>query len=85
VAVVGEIATKQRSGARTEPPREVRRLRWLRQACAPQLLDHTDGRPQIFVMRATQRRSDAHAETLADSIAGKLCRGGHDEAGRVGK
>jgi len=39
----------------------------------------------MFVMQATLRRSDAHAEMLADSIAGKLCRGGHDEAGRVGK
>jgi hypothetical protein len=53
--------------------------------CAPQSLDHTDGRPQMFVMRATRRRSDAHAETLADSIAGKLCRGGHDEADQVGE
>ena len=29
------------------------------------------GRQQIFVMQATQHRSDAHAEALADPMAGK--------------
>jgi hypothetical protein len=36
-------------------------------------------------MHATRQRSDAHPEALADPMAGEWCRGGHDEAGRVGK
>jgi hypothetical protein len=39
----------------------------------------------MFVMQATRHRSGAHPEGLADSIAGKLRRGRHDEAGPVGK
>ena len=55
------------------------------ECCAPQLLDHTDGRRRMFVMRATGHRSGAHPEALAESTAGQWCRGGHDEAGQVGK
>jgi len=35
-------------------------------------------------MRVTRQRSGAHPEALAESIAGKLCCGGHDDAGLVG-
>ena len=41
--------------------------------------------PQTFVMRATRHRSGAHPEGLADPTAVEWCRGGHDEAGQVGK
>ena len=43
------------------------------------------GRRQTFVMQATRHRSGAHPEGLADPTAGRWCRGGHDEAGQVGK
>jgi hypothetical protein len=36
-------------------------------------------------MQANRHRSDAHPEALADPMAGERCRGGHDEAGQVGK
>jgi hypothetical protein len=39
----------------------------------------------MFVMQATQHRSGAHPEALADPTAGEWCRGGHNEAGQVGK
>jgi hypothetical protein len=37
------------------------------------------------MMQATRHRSGAHPEGLADSTAGQWCRGGHNEAGQVGK
>jgi hypothetical protein len=43
------------------------------------------GRRPMFVTRATQHRSGAHPEGLADSTAGWWCRRRHDEAGQVGK
>jgi hypothetical protein len=36
-------------------------------------------------MQATQDRSDAHPEALADSTVGQWFRGRHDEACQVGK
>jgi len=43
------------------------------------------GHQQILVRRATRQRSDAHAEALADPMAGQWCRGGSNEAGQIGK
>jgi hypothetical protein len=37
------------------------------------------------VIQATRHRSGAHSEALADTMTGWWCRGGHNEAGRVGK
>jgi len=39
----------------------------------------------MFVMQATQHRSGAHPEALADPTAGSWWRGRPDEVGRVGK
>jgi hypothetical protein len=36
-------------------------------------------------MQATQHRSGAHAEVLAEPMAGWWCRGRDDEAGQVDK
>jgi hypothetical protein len=36
-------------------------------------------------MQTAQHRSGAHAEALADPMAGWWCRWGHDEAGQVGE
>ena len=47
--------------------------------------DHTDGRPQSFVMQAARHRSGAHPEGLAKSMTTRWCRGGHDEAGQIGE
>ena len=41
------------------------------------------GRQQIVVMQATQHRSGAHPEGLADAMAGLLCRRRHDLRWRV--
>jgi len=43
------------------------------------------GRRQVFVMQAARQQLGAHPEALAESTAGQWCRGGHDEAGQVGK
>jgi hypothetical protein len=40
----------------------------------------------MFVMQATQHRTGAHAEALADPMAGSSrSEGQHNEAGQVGK
>jgi hypothetical protein len=41
--------------------------------------------PAMFVMQATQHRSGAHREALADPTAGEWCRGRRNEVGQVGK
>jgi len=43
------------------------------------------GHQHIFVMQTAQHRSGAHAEALADPMAGWLCRGEHNEADQLGK
>jgi hypothetical protein len=51
--------------------------------CPAKIRSRPRGRQPIFVMQTAQHRSGAHAEALADPMAGEWCRGGHDEAGRV--
>jgi hypothetical protein len=38
--------------------------------CAPQSLNHADGRRLVLVMQATPHRSDEHRKALADPMAG---------------
>jgi len=54
-----------------------------RHLCSAITRSRRRGRRQIFVMQAVQHRSDAHAEALADSMAGWWCRGRHDFRWRI--